>query len=106
MNSVLKMAEQRYLLLLSNSTLHPSGYLEYAADTIQQFLNGKNVREVLFVPYALRKQDEYAATARKAFESWGYKLTSIHETEDPVEAAAKAEVRIIRDYIKAYGPCF
>ena len=95
MNSILKMAEQRYLLLLSNSTLHPSGYLEYAADTIQQFLNGKNVKEVLFVPYALRKQDEYAATARKAFESWGYKLTSIHETEDPVEAATKAEVRNI-----------
>ena len=50
---------------------------------------------MLFVPYALRKQDEYAATARKAFESWGFKLTSIHETENPVEAASRAEVIMI-----------
>ena len=49
----------------------------------------------MFVPYALRKQDEYAATARKAFESWGFKLTSIHETENPVEAASRAEVIMI-----------
>jgi len=85
----------RNLLLLSNSTLHPTGYLEYAADTICEFLRSRNVTEVLFVPYALRKQDEYAATARKAFTGWGFKLTSIHETESPAEAARSAQAIFI-----------
>ena len=40
------MAVKRNLLLLSNSTLHGSGYLEYAADHIQQFLRGCGVTEV------------------------------------------------------------
>jgi len=85
----------RNLLLLSNSTLHPTGYLEYAADIICEFLRSRNVSEVLFVPYALRKQDAYAATARKAFQGWGFKLTSIHETESPVEAARSAQAIFI-----------
>merc|ERR1711997_1169589 len=85
----------RNLLLLSNSTLHPTGYLEYAADIICEFLRSRNVSEVLFVPYALRKQDDYAATARKAFQGWGFKLTSIHETESPVEAARSAQAIFI-----------
>ena len=33
-----------------------SRYLEYAADIICDFLRTRNVSEVLFVPYALRKQ--------------------------------------------------
>ena len=41
------MTVKRNLLLLSNSTLHPTGYLEYAADHIQQFLRGCGVNEVL-----------------------------------------------------------
>ena len=48
--------------------------------------------QVLFVPYALRKQDEYAATARKAFESWGFIFSSIHTEENPYLAASKAQV--------------
>ena len=48
--------------------------------------------QVLFVPYALRKQDEYAATARKAFESWGFTFSSIHTEENPYLAASKAQV--------------
>ena len=40
------MTVKRNLLLLSNSTLHPTGYLEYAADHIQQFLRGCGVNEV------------------------------------------------------------
>ena len=91
------MTVKRNLLLLSNSTLHPTGYLEYAADHIQQFLWGGPIAalvllQVLFVPYALRKQDEYAATARKAFESWGFTFSSIHTEENPYLAASKAQV--------------
>jgi len=50
------MGASRNLLLLSNSTLHPTGYLEYAAEYICDFLKSRNVTEVLFVPYALRNQ--------------------------------------------------
>jgi len=85
----------RNLLLLSNSTLHPTGYLEYAADIICEFLRSRSVSEVLFVPYALRTQDEYAATARKAFTGWGFKLTSIHETDNPVAAVGAAQAIFI-----------
>ena len=37
---------QRNLLLLSNSTLHPTGYLEYAKETIIKFLKEKQVEKV------------------------------------------------------------
>ena len=47
---------------------------------------------MLFVPYALRKQDEYAATARKAFEAWGFTFSSIHTAENPYLAASEAQV--------------
>lgn len=89
------MPVSRNLLLLSNSTLHPTGYLEYAAEHICDFLRSRNVTEVLFVPYALRDQDKYAATARAAFEGWGFRLTSIHETEHPASAAAAAQAIFI-----------
>jgi len=89
------MPVSRNLLLLSNSTLHPSGYLEYAAEHICDFLRSRNVTEVLFVPYALRDQDKYAATARAAFEGWGFRLTSIHETEHPASAASAAQAIFI-----------
>ena len=51
-----------------------------------------HVLQVLFVPYALRKQDEYAATARKAFEAWGFTFSSIHTAENPYLAASEAQV--------------
>lgn len=89
------MPVSRNLLLLSNSTLHPTGYLEYAAEHICDFLRSRNVTEVLFVPYALRDQDKYAATARAAFEGWGFRLTSIHETEHPASAASAAQAIFI-----------
>ena len=39
-------APPRRLLLLSNSTLHPTGYLEYAAHHISTFLRASGVKEV------------------------------------------------------------
>ena len=36
----------KHLLLLSNSTLHPTGYLEYAKDHIIQFLKKNKVSKV------------------------------------------------------------
>jgi len=89
------MPQTRNLLLLSNSTLHPTGYLEYAKDMICEFLRGRNVTEVLFVPYALRDMAGYTNTARQRFEEWGFKLTSVHEVKVPKEAVATAQAIFI-----------
>ena len=68
----------RRLLLVSNSTLHGSGYLDHCADAIASFL-GPSIRRVLFVPYALFDRDRYAAKARARFEAMGYGLDSVHD---------------------------
>lgn len=80
----------RRVLLLSNSTLHGSGYLDHAAAEIQDFL-GRDVRRVLFVPYAMHDRDAYARQTRARFSAMGYALDSAHEASRPAEAAAGAE---------------
>ncbi|CAN9498448.1 unnamed protein product [Ophioblennius macclurei] len=81
---------KRRLLLVSNSTLHGSGYLDHCQQQISQFF-GKDVKRVLFVPYALHDRDGYAKTARDKFKTLGYEVDSIHEASDPVDAVRKAE---------------
>ncbi len=85
------MSPPRKLLLLSNSTLHPTGYLEYAKGFIKNFLEGAGAKSVLFVPYALGDMDEYANTARGPFEEMGLAFSSIHLLADPVKAVQEAE---------------
>nr|XP_006822573.1 PREDICTED: alpha-aspartyl dipeptidase-like isoform X2 [Saccoglossus kowalevskii] len=80
----------RRLLLLSNATLHGSGFLDYCQDNVKSFL-GSDVNRVLFIPYALTDRDGYAAIARKKFESLGYKVDSIHEQPNAVDAVNNAQ---------------
>jgi len=72
------------VLLISNSTLYGSGYLDHAESEIHSFLG--DVKRVLFVPYALFDRDKYAATAQQRFQKMGYELASIHTAANPVEA--------------------
>ncbi|XP_076603758.1 alpha-aspartyl dipeptidase [Chaetodon auriga] len=81
---------KRRLLLVSNSTLHGSGYLDHCQQHISHFF-GKDVRRVLFVPYALHDRDAYTKTARDKFRTLGYEVDGIHEASDPVDAVRKAE---------------
>ncbi|KAE8749499.1 hypothetical protein FOCC_FOCC003765 [Frankliniella occidentalis] len=81
----------RRLLLLSNSTLHNGKYLEWAKSEILDFLNRKNVKKVLFVPYASFTHDEYTNEVKKALEPWGFQVEGIHSSPDPVQAVAQAE---------------
>ena len=74
----------RGLLLISNSTLHGSGYLDHAEREIREALGA--IKRVLFVPFALYNRDAYAAQARKRFEEMGYALESIHNATDPKAA--------------------
>jgi dipeptidase E len=83
------MSEHKRVLLISNSTLYGSGYLDHAEGEIRSFLGG--ARSVLFVPYALYDRDAYASMAQKRFERMGYALESIHKASDPQQAVNNAE---------------
>lgn len=85
------------LLLISNSTLHGSGYLDHCAVEIADFL-GQTISKILFIPYARPSgisYDVYASKARERFSAMGYVLQSIHEFVDPVEAVNHADAIFI-----------
>jgi dipeptidase E len=77
------------LLLISNSTLHGSGYLDHAEAEIRDFLG--SITRVLFVPFALHDQDGYAEKTRERFQWLGYGLDSLHQSSDKLQAVSNAE---------------
>jgi dipeptidase E len=81
------------VLLISNSTLYGSGYLDHAESEIRDFLGG--VRRILFVPYALYERDAYSAMARERFQAMGYELASVHNAPDAVRAVDETEAVFI-----------
>ena len=81
------------LLLISNSTLYGSGYLDHAEGEIRSFL--EDLKHVLFIPYALYDRDAYAATAQERFQKMGYELSSVHTAQNPAEAVRQAEAVFI-----------
>jgi dipeptidase E len=81
------------VLLISNSTLYGSGYLDHAAGEISDFLSG--LKRVLFIPFALYDRDAYASLARERFAAMGYELESVHEASDAQQAVNDAEVVFI-----------
>ena len=86
-------SDHKRVLLISNSTLYGSGYLDHAEKEIRSFLGG--VKGALFVPYALYDRDAYSSTARDRFEKMGYRLESIHTAADGQQAVNKAEAIFI-----------
>ncbi|XP_029967703.1 alpha-aspartyl dipeptidase [Salarias fasciatus] len=85
---------KRRLLLVSNSTLYGSGFLDHCQQQILGFF-GKDVKRVLFVPYALHDRDAYTRKARDKLRPLGYEVDSIHEASDPVAAVRQAEAIFI-----------
>ena len=81
------------LLLISNSTLHGSGYLDHAESEIRSFLG--DAKRVLFVPYALFDRDKYATNAQQRFQKMGYELTSVHTAENAVTAVNETDAVFI-----------
>ncbi len=77
------------LLLISSSAVHGTPYLSHAAEALKERLAG--VKTILFLPFALKDHDAYAAKVRAAFEGMGFGLESLHEAADPVAAIEKAE---------------
>ena len=74
------------LLLISNSTVFGSGYLDHVADEVRSTL-GK-ARDLLFFPYALHDMDSYATKASQRFSQLGYALTSIHTLDSKTRRRA------------------
>jgi dipeptidase E len=81
------------LLLISNSTLHGSGFLDHAEAEIRDFLGA--IKRVLFVPFALHDRDGYAERTRGRFQRLGYSLESLHDSADKLQAVNNAEAIFI-----------
>ena len=81
------------ILLISNSTLYGSGYLDHAEAEIRNFLS--DVKRVLFIPFALYDQDKYASTALQRFGKMGYELSSIHTATNPKQAIGETDAVFI-----------
>ncbi len=79
------MAPSRRLLLISNSTLYGSGYLDHAEGEIRAFLGGAT--RIFFVPHAMHDRDRYASLARNRFAAMGCTLASAHEPGTSIDAA-------------------
>src|SRR6185369_9783991 len=69
------------LLLISTSTVYGTGYLDHAESEIVDHLRG--IRNVLFIPYALKDYDAYAGKACDRFGKMGFQCESIHRSESP-----------------------
>ena len=78
------------LLLLSNSTEHAQGYLDHAMPAVLDFLGP--VRQLAFVPFALRDHEAYTAKVRRRFETEGIDVRGVRPdaSEAAVVDAAKA----------------
>ena len=83
----------RKILLISNSTLHGSGFLDHAEAEIRDFLG--DVTRVLFVPFALHDQDGYAARVTDRMALMGYNVASLHQEADKQKAVSEAEAMFI-----------
>lgn len=81
------------ILLISNSTLFGSGYLDHAEGEIRGFLG--DLKRVLFIPFALYDRDAYALTARDRFRKMGFDLTSVHNAVDRFQAIAETDAIFI-----------
>ena len=81
------------LLLISNSTLHGSGYLDHAEAEIRDFI-GERVR-VVFIPYALHDRRAYSEQAEGRFRSMGLEFRSVHDTSNAERAIEQTEIIFI-----------
>jgi len=79
------------LLLLSNSTLPGTPYLQWARPEIDRFLN--QTRSMLFIPYAAVgfSYDHYTDMVKKGLDGTGIQVSSIHEHDNKIEAVNQAE---------------
>ncbi len=86
------MSFMRNMIIASTSTLYNSSYLAYLQTELTKLL--KNVKEVLFIPYARPSglsYDEYTAIAQEGLLFCDVKVKGIHEFSNAKEAINKAQ---------------
>jgi len=79
----------RRVLLISNSTLYGSGYLDHAEGEIRDFL-GK-AKRVVFVPFAAFERGRYTVQTRTRLHAMGFELTSVHDVSNPQRILAEGD---------------
>jgi dipeptidase E len=79
----------RRLLLISNSTLYGSGYLDHVEAEIKDFLG--NVSRTVFIPFAVHDRRAYAEKAQSRFREMGLELRSIHDVSNMQRAIEEAD---------------
>jgi dipeptidase E len=80
------------LLLVSNSTLHGSGYLDHCIEEIKQILYEKT--HIVFIPFARPggiSHGDYTKIARERLEKIGKNVTGIHEFDTPKQGIKEAD---------------
>ena len=85
------MNDARRILLLSTSTVHGSGFLEYCTEEIADHFQGCG--SVLFVPYASpggMSYDEYTDRVARQFAAIGLGVEGIHTRPEPALAVGEA----------------
>ena len=89
------------LLLISNSTLHGSGYLDHVENEIRDFLGGAAC--VAFIPFAMYDRRAYAAKTQERFRAMGCQLTSVHDVSNARRVVERArDLRGGREYLSAF----
>lgn len=80
----------RRLLLVSNSTLHGSGYLDHAESEIRDFVGNRSV--LTFFPFAMRDRGAYTAKVRERLRAMGLSLMSVHDLSNMSRAVEEADL--------------
>jgi dipeptidase E len=73
-------AGTKRLLLISNSTLHGSGYLDHVESEIRGLLRG--AAYVAFIPFAMYDRGAYVVKAQGRFRAMGCQLASVHDVSN------------------------
>lgn len=88
----IKHITMKNMLVASTSTIHGGSYLEYILPTLKEHF--KDVKEVVFIPYARPSgisHDVYTEKAQEAFSKIGIQLKGLHTFNNPQKALQEAE---------------
>jgi dipeptidase E len=83
----------RNLLLISSSNVHGQGYLDHVESDIRRLLG--NIKNVLFIPFALYDRDAYAAKVRERLGRMGFTVDSLHLSPHPKRSVEEAQAIFI-----------
>lgn len=83
----------RNMIIASTSTIHGTDYMAYIISDVVEILKTKNLKQLLFIPYARPggiTHDDYTRKVTVVFERYGIAVKGIHEFEKPKEALENA----------------